>query len=169
MESLISQEIATPIGQLFAVSSEAGLCLLDFTEVEERLIRHKSQLKKTFRCEILQGQSPILRKLNKQLDEYFDRKRKTFDLPLIYKGTEFQEKAWHALSEIPYGETRSYRDQAIAIQQPKAIRAVANANNRNKLAIVIPCHRVIGSDGSMTGYGGELWRKEYLLSLENAI
>jgi len=118
---------------------------------------------------MISGQSPILIKLSSQLKEYFDGERKSFDLPLDYRGTEFQEHAWNALTKIPYGETRSYKEQAIAINKPAAVRAVANANNRNKISIVIPCHRVIGKDGSMTGYGGEVWRKEFLLKLEKAI
>jgi len=111
----------------------------------------------------------IIQQLKQELREYFNGERKSFDVKLDTKGTEFQESAWQALMKIPYGETRSYQDQAIAIGNPAAIRAVAGANNRNKISIVIPCHRVIGKNGSMTGYGGELWRKEFLLKLENAI
>ena len=98
--------------------------------------------------------------------EYFDGKRKIFDLPLKPEGTEFQLKDWNALREIPYGETRSYKDIAIAIGNPKACRAVGTANHNNPISIIIPCHRVIGSDGSLTGYGGGLDKKTYLLELE---
>ena len=102
----------------------------------------------------------------RELDEYFQGKRKTFDIPLRTHGTPFQEKVWAALREIPYGETRSYRDIAEAIGHPKAYRAVGMANNANPLFIIIPCHRVIGADGSLTGYGGGLPMKKALLMLE---
>ena len=102
----------------------------------------------------------------RELDEYFQGRRKTFDIPCRTHGTAFQEKVWAALREIPYGETRSYRDIAEAIGHPKAYRAVGMANNANPLFIIIPCHRVIGADGSLTGYGGGLPMKKALLMLE---
>ena len=102
----------------------------------------------------------------RELDEYFQGRRKTFDIPCRTQGTAFQEKVWAALREIPYGETRSYRDIAEAIGHPKAYRAVGMANNANPLFIIIPCHRVIGADGSLTGYGGGLPMKKALLMLE---
>ena len=94
------------------------------------------------------------------------KKRKNFDLPLLKEGTPFQISVWNALEKIPYGETRSYKDIAIAIDNPKAVRAVGMANNRNKIAIFIPCHRVIGADGKLVGYGGGLHIKQFLLELE---
>ena len=104
-----------------------------------------------------------------QLDEYFAGKRQTFDLPLSFAGTDFQKKVWNALLTIPYGKTISYGEMACMIGMPKAIRAVANANGANAISIFAPCHRVIGSDRSLTGYGGGLDVKEYLLKLEKAI
>lgn len=101
-----------------------------------------------------------------QLDEYFGGKRKSFDLNIIFEGTEFQKSVWKALMKIPYGKTVGYKDIAESIGNPRACRAVGNANNKNKLWIVVPCHRVINSDGSIGGYGGAVWRKEYLLKLE---
>lgn len=101
-----------------------------------------------------------------ELDEYFQGKRKTFDIPLRTHGTPFQEKVWAALRAIPYGEVRSYKEVAEAIGHPKAYRAVGMANNANPIFIIVPCHRVIGSDGSLTGYGGGLPMKKALLSLE---
>lgn len=101
-----------------------------------------------------------------QIDEYFDGKRRSFDLPLLPSGTEFQKKVWNALLEIPFGETRSYQEIAEAAGNPKACRAVGNANNKNPISILIPCHRVIGKNGSMVGYGGGLAIKEQLLALE---
>lgn len=103
----------------------------------------------------------------KQLQEYFDGKRTTFNFPINPKGTDFQQKVWKALLEIPYGKTTSYMDLSKKLGDVKAIRAVASANGKNPLWIVIPCHRVIGSDGSLTGYAGGLWRKKWLLEHEN--
>ena len=169
METLIAEKIDTPVGTLLAAASSQGLCLLEFSDVEDRLNRHIAKIEKSFNTQIQKGDSKIIQQLKQELTEYFNGKRKTFDIAIDFHGTEFQEKVWNALLEIPYGETRSYKDQAIAINQPTAVRAVAGANNRNKIPIVIPCHRVIGKNGSMTGYGGELWRKEFLLKLEKAI
>lgn len=104
-----------------------------------------------------------------ELDEYFQGKRKTFDIPLRTHGTPFQEKVWAALRAIPYGEVRSYKEVAEAIGHPRAYRAVGMANNANPIFIIVPCHRVIGSDGSLTGYGGGLPMKKALLSLERGI
>ena len=107
-----------------------------------------------------------MKKCIKQLEEYFVGKRKNFDLYLNMCGTDFQVSTWNALKTIPYGKTASYLDMAKAIDKPKAVRAVGGANHKNPISIIVPCHRVIGSDGSLTGYGGKLWRKEYLLNLE---
>ena len=103
----------------------------------------------------------------KQLQEYFEGKRTTFNFPINPKGTDFQQKVWKALLEIPYGKTTSYMDLSKKLGDVKAIRAVASANGKNPLWIVVPCHRVIGSDGSLTGYAGGLWRKKWLLEHEN--
>lgn len=111
----------------------------------------------------------LTEKVAAQLMEYFQGKRKVFDFPYELKGTDFQRKVWHALEEIPYGETRSYKDIAVAVGNPKACRAVGMANNRNPVSIVVPCHRVIGSGGALVGYGGGLDMKEYLLRLEGSI
>ena len=102
-----------------------------------------------------------------QLDEYFKKKRTSFNLKLNPQGTDFQKQVWQSLQQIPYGKTRSYRKQSEALGDVKAIRAVASANGKNPLWIVVPCHRVIGSDGSLTGYAGGLWRKRWLLEHEN--
>ncbi len=102
-----------------------------------------------------------------QLDEYFNGERKTFDLKLNPKGTEFQKKVWQELLNIPFNKTRTYLEQSKALGDVKAIRAVASANGKNPIWIVIPCHRVIGSDGSLTGYAGGIWRKKWLLQHEN--
>ncbi len=112
------------------------------------------------------GEDKIIAKARKQLDAYFAGKVRDFDLPLAPEGTEFQQRVWAALLKIPYGATRSYGQQAAAIGSPKAVRAVGLANGRNPIAIIIPCHRVIGANGSLTGYGGGMARKRLLLDLE---
>lgn len=104
-----------------------------------------------------------------QLDEYFQGKRTLFDLQINPKGTDFQKKVWNSLLQIPYGKTTSYLDQAKQLGDVKAIRAVASANGKNPLWIIIPCHRVVGSDGSLTGYAGGIWRKKWLLAHENPV
>ena len=109
----------------------------------------------------------ILKGCVKQIDEYFSGRRKTFSLKLSLHGTEFQNSVWHRLVTIPYGQTHSYGEFAAAIGKPAACRAVGNANGKNPISIIVPCHRLIGSDGSLTGYGGGLWRKEWLLKHES--
>lgn len=112
------------------------------------------------------NETPLIKEASRQLFEYLAGKRKSFDLPLAVEGTEFQKAVWDALQLIPYGETRSYKDIAAAVGNPKACRAVGMANNRNNIAIIIPCHRVIGANGKLVGYGGGLDKKAYLLELE---
>ena len=110
--------------------------------------------------------NPYIDKCVEQLDAYFNGKMKIFTLDLSAEGTDFQKRVWNELMKIPYGETRSYMEITKTLGDKKAIRAVANANGQNKISIIIPCHRVIGSDGSLTGYGGGLWRKKWLLEHE---
>ena len=117
---------------------------------------------------ISQDNNLIIGELEIQLKEYFEGKRKQFTVKLFIEGTPFQKKVWAALQEIPYGATCSYKEQSVAVGMTKAVRAVANANGANPVSIIIPCHRVIGSNGQLTGYGGGLWRKKFLLELETA-
>ena len=114
------------------------------------------------------AETPLIQKAVAQIKEYFEGKRKQFNLPLVMHGTEFQMAVWQALQKIPYGETRSYKEIAVSIGRPKAVRAVGMANNRNPISIIVPCHRVIGHDGKLVGYGGGLPLKQYLLELERA-
>lgn len=111
-------------------------------------------------------QSPLVERIHKELDDYFQGKRTGFTIPFSQEGTLFQKECWDFLKTIPYGETRSYSDEAIGTGNPKRVRAVANSNHRNNIAIMIPCHRVIGKDGSLTGYGAGIWRKKWLLEHE---
>lgn len=160
--------IPTPLGPMLAGAVAEGICLLEFTDrrmLETQLLR----LKKYLKAEAVPGDSPHFKILALQLKEYFSGKRKIFNLPFITPGTSFQNSVWKQLLTIPAGSTRSYAEQAKAIGNPKAVRAVARANGDNRLAIIIPCHRVIGSDGKLTGYGGGLWRKEWLLRHEKEV
>jgi len=114
----------------------------------------------------VKAETPLIRKAAAQVEEYLAGKRKQFTLPLVMHGTEFQLAVWQALQDIPYGETRSYKEIAASIGRPKAVRAVGMANNRNPISIIVPCHRVIGHDGKLVGYGGGLPLKQRLLELE---
>jgi AraC family transcriptional regulator, regulatory protein of adaptative response / methylated-DNA-[protein]-cysteine methyltransferase len=157
--------ILTPLGPMLAGATDIGICLLEF--VDRKMIETQlKRIRKIFKAELIPGKSKYFDKLNSQMADYFNRKRKTFDIPLAINGTEFQMTAWKALLKIPYGKTVSYEYQAKVIGKPKAVRAVAKANGDNRISIIIPCHRVIGKDGNLTGYGGGIWRKKYLLELE---
>ena len=112
------------------------------------------------------NETPLIKEAHKQIEEYLRGERKSFDLPISASGTEFQQRVWNALKTIPYGKTVSYKDIAIAIGNEKSCRAVGMANNRNPISIIIPCHRVIGANGSLTGYAGGIENKRYLLELE---
>jgi len=160
--------ILTPLGPMLAGATDEGICLLEF--VDRRMIETQiKRLKKYLHAELVPGNNKYFDELSYQLKEYFDGERKVFDVPLHIPGTEFQLQVWKELQKIPYGITRSYKDQAIAIENPRAVRAVARANGDNRIAIIIPCHRVIGNNGELVGYGGGTWRKQHLLNLENAI
>jgi len=157
--------LETPLGPMIACANERGICLLEFTD-RKMLETEFKDLAKRLNASITPGENKHFKSLKNQLNEYFEGTRKEFDLPLETPGTDFQQLVWKQLQTIPYATTRSYKEQAEAIGNPAAVRAVANANGMNRIAIVIPCHRVIGSDGKLTGYGGGVWRKKYLLDFE---
>jgi AraC family transcriptional regulator of adaptative response/methylated-DNA-[protein]-cysteine methyltransferase len=157
----------TPIGPMFGCATQQGVCLIDFTD-RRMLETEFKELCKKLNAVILPGDNPHLEQARAELDEYFAGKRKQFTVSLDTPGTAFQKSVWEILKKIPYGETRTYKQQAIALGNPKAIRAVASANGHNRVGIIIPCHRVIGSDGSLVGYGGGLHRKQWLLNLESS-
>jgi len=157
--------LETPLGPMIACANERGVCLLEFTD-RKMLETQFKDLAKRLNATISPGDNNHLKSLDNQLNEYFEGTRKKFDLLLETPGSKFQQSVWRQLQSIPYATTRSYKEQAEAIGNPAAVRAVANANGMNRIAIVIPCHRVIGSDGKLTGYGGGLWRKKYLLDFE---
>jgi AraC family transcriptional regulator, regulatory protein of adaptative response / methylated-DNA-[protein]-cysteine methyltransferase len=157
--------ILTPLGPMLAGAVDEGICLLEFTD-RRMLETQIKRLKKLLNAELIPGQSKHFEELDRQSKEYFEGKRKVFNLPLILDGTIFQQKVWSELLKIPFGKTRSYLEQAAALSNPKAIRAVARANGDNRIAIIVPCHRVIGKNGELVGYGGGMWRKQFLLNLE---
>ena len=160
-----STKISTPLGEMLACGTESGICLLEFTD-RIRLQQQVSGLKKQLNAEIVEREYPLFDVLRLQLNEYFSRVRNSFELPLQLVGTDFQKRVWQALLTIPYGETRSYKQLSDMLGNRLAIRAVAAANGANRIAIVVPCHRVIGSDNQLTGYAGGLKRKRWLLELE---
>ena len=165
---IYSATISTPLGEMFAFSLEEGICLVEFTD-RKNLDMEINQLKKQLNAVIIEGQNKHLEILHQQLNEFFEGKRKDFSVSLITIGTEFQRKTWNQLQDIPFGATCSYKEQSNNLGSPGAIRAVAHANALNKIAIVIPCHRVIGGNGSLTGYSGGLWRKKWLLEFEKSL
>ena len=162
---LVYQRFDAPLGPMIAVANETGLCLLEFGD--RRMLESEfSDLQKRLGAVLLPGKNEFTEAAILQLLEYFAGERKTFSVPLHAPGTAFQQRVWAALREIPYGETRSYGEIAAAMSNPGAVRAVGTANGMNRIAIMIPCHRVIGADGTLTGYGGGLWRKDWLLKHE---
>lgn len=163
---LVYDEIHSPIGTLTLVASPCGLCHIEFGSFKDReafLLKWAGRYYPEHR---LQYSSASLAEAAGQLAEYFAGIRQSFELTLDMQGTDFQLKVWGALQEIPYGQTLSYKAIAEMIGQPRAVRAVGGANNKNPLPIIVPCHRVIGSGGAMVGYGGGLPIKESLLKLE---
>jgi AraC family transcriptional regulator of adaptative response/methylated-DNA-[protein]-cysteine methyltransferase len=161
----VTARIDTPIGELIAAATDTHLLLFEF-EHRRRYETQVARVREALTCDIAPGESPVFDTLRTQLAEYFAGDRREFDIPMHVPGTEFQMKVWAALQRIPCGTTTSYGRLAESIGQPTAVRAVARANGDNRVAILIPCHRVIGSDGQLVGYGGGLWRKKKLLQLE---
>lgn len=162
---ILTSIFETVLGTMIAGAVDDGICLLEFSD-RRMLNTEYKDLKRYLRTEIEEGSNEHIDILRVQLDEYFNGQRKEFELQLVTPGTEFQKQVWKELLNISYGTTRSYQQQADALKKPESIRAVANANGMNRIAIVIPCHRVIGSDGSLTGYGGGLKRKKWLIDHE---
>ncbi len=162
------KRIETPIGTMYAAAVEEGICMLEFTD-RKILETEFKDLAKSLNATIVQGENPHFKTLEKELSEYFEGNRKNFTVPLSPVGTEFQKSVWKVLMKIPYGKTWNYKKQSEVLGDVKKVRAVANANGMNKISILIPCHRVIGSNGTLTGYGGGIWRKQKLLELEKSI
>jgi AraC family transcriptional regulator of adaptative response/methylated-DNA-[protein]-cysteine methyltransferase len=165
LQPLAVRRLATPLGAMLAAGGDEGLSLLEFADrrmLETQITRLRSRL----RVALVPGNHAVLDQVGRELSEYFAGTRRSFTVPLADPGTEFQRAVWARLREIPYGVTASYAEIARDLGRASSVRAVARANGDNRLAILIPCHRVIGSDGQLAGYGGGLWRKQRLLELE---
>ena len=165
VKALAVRRLATPLGAMVAAAGDDGLYLLEFADrrmLESQIQRLRRRLPVVF----VPGTHDVLEQAARELDEYFAGTRRTFSLPLATTGSEFQREVWERLRAVPYGATASYSQIARALGCPRSVRAVARANGDNRLAILIPCHRVIGADGQLTGYGGGLWRKQRLLEHE---
>lgn len=157
-----------PLGKMIACATEQGLCLLEFVG-STRIEREQQELQRLLNLRLVAGSNSHLEQTEAELREYFAGERRQFDVALHTPSTPFEALVWTALQQIPYGETVSYQQQAARIGKPSAVRAVANANGKNRVSIIIPCHRVIGADGSLTGYGGGLQRKQWLLEHEGVL
>jgi AraC family transcriptional regulator of adaptative response/methylated-DNA-[protein]-cysteine methyltransferase len=157
--------LQTPLGPLLLGATDRAVCLLEFSS-PRRIERQVASLGRAFDAQLVPGTNEALATLRGQLGEYFAGTRREFDVPLDHRGTPFQRRVWQALLEIPYGETRSYLDIARRVGDAQASRAVGTANGSNRIAIVIPCHRVVNSNGALGGYGGGLSCKRFLLDIE---
>jgi len=165
MNQINIQYYKTKIGELVLGSFEKKLCLLDFRYRKMRSAVD-NRIKKGLKTKLVKQDDEILEITRKQIDEYLNGDRKNFDIPFIIIGTDFQNKVWKALLKVPYGTTSSYLQLAKSISHEKSVRAVASANGANSMSLIIPCHRIIGSNGKLVGYGGGLPVKERLLKLE---
>lgn len=164
---ITATRVTTPIGPFVAAALPDAVCMLDFLD-RRSIVAQAGTLRRWFDAPVVPGTNAVLEQLSAELDEYFRGERRRFDVRLAVRGTPFQESVWRALTTIPYGETRSYEWIANAIGKPNACRAVGKANGDNRLAILLPCHRVVEKSGALRGYAGGLWRKQRLLELEQA-
>lgn len=164
-EPVIAATCTTPLGTMVAAAVDEGVLLLEFGDIA-RLTQQAPTLRRWFHGPVVAGEHEHLTRLFGELEDYFAGKLKRFTVPLVLRGTPFELSVWNALREIPFGATCSYADIARAVDNPKAVRAVGSANGRNRLAIIVPCHRVVNTGGKLGGYGGGLWRKVRLLEVE---
>ena len=162
---ILISRLTTPLGPMFICATEDGVCLLEFVD-RKKLETEFRDLQKLLKAKIIAGENQHIKQAKKEIAEYFEGRRITFDVKLQTPGTDFQNSVWESLKGIPYGKTSTYQQQAEKINKPKAVRAVAAANGSNRLAIIVPCHRVIGKNGKLIGYGGGLERKRWLLEHE---
>ncbi len=167
LRRIVTMRVETPIGPMVAGATEDGVCLLEFAD-RRAFQRQMATLRNRLKAVIVPGHNGHLDRLRRELSEYFDGKLRTFTVPLAFPGTIFQRDVWEELRRIPFGTTISYAELARRIGHPGSQRAVGRANGDNRIAIIIPCHRVVRDDGTLCGYGGGLWRKQHLLDLERA-
>jgi AraC family transcriptional regulator of adaptative response/methylated-DNA-[protein]-cysteine methyltransferase len=165
---IVTTMLDSPLGRLLAAATAEGICLLEYTD-RRMLERNLATMRRRFAASVVPGEHPWLKQLSDELRAYFDGRLTEFTVPVAPRGTPFQERVWQELRRIPNGTTISYEELAARIGQPTAVRAVANANGQNRVNILIPCHRVIGKNGDLTGYGGGLWRKRQLLDHERSL
>lgn len=163
--TLYTAKLETKLGRILLASSEEAVVLIGLSTEE----KFYSELKRKYPDARIIEDTVRNRRALDELEEYFAGERRSFSVPFAFHGTDFQKRVWNALTEIPYGTTVTYKHIAIKIGKPQAVRAVGNANNRNPISIIVPCHRVIGSDGKLIGYGGGLGMKEKLLQLEGVL
>ena len=168
MNKISIQYLNTPVGEMILGSYDNKLCIADWRSRTTRESIDK-RVQKGLHAIFVEEESTVLKLVKEELEEYFKGVRKTFDIPLLLVGTEFQKSVWKGLIQVPYGMTASYRELALSIDHKKAVRAVASAVGANAISIFIPCHRIIGSDGSLTGYAGGLDTKKNLLKIENKL
>ena len=162
---IFTSQINTPLGAMLIGATDAGVCLLEFAD-RRTLETELRDLRRLLKAEVISGINQHTQQTEKELTEYFAGQRTTFTLTINAPGTDFQRSVWDMLLTVPYGQTASYQAQASKLGKLKAIRAVAAANGANRISILIPCHRIIGKDGALTGYGGGLERKRWLLQHE---
>ena len=167
-QTIVLQRLPTPLGDMLLGASDTGVCLLDFDE-PARLPYELDKIRRLLRAKISDGENAHTRQARQELEQYFAGQRQSFTVALHLAGTAFQQQVWRYLCTIAFGQTVSYQMQAQAIGKPTAMRAVANANGANRISIVVPCHRVIGKNGQLTGYGGGLPRKHWLLQHERGL
>jgi AraC family transcriptional regulator of adaptative response/methylated-DNA-[protein]-cysteine methyltransferase len=165
LDRIVVSWLESPLGPIVTAANDQGICLLEFTD-RRMLETQFDTLKRLFSCAIVPGENEHLTKLRTELNSYFAGELRQFSIPLVYPGSPFQVRVWNELLRIPYGETCSYEELACRIGSASGQRAVGHANGTNRIAILIPCHRVVNKSGKLGGYGGGLWRKQYLLDLE---
>ncbi|OJJ19346.1 XRE family transcriptional regulator [marine bacterium AO1-C] len=164
-DPILLNRVTTPLGPMFIGATTQGICLLEFTD-RKRLETELKDLQRLLKTRIIAGENEHIKQVKKELAEYFEGKRKTFEVALHTPGTDFQNQVWKALDTIAYGTTATYTEQAQKIDKTSAVRAVGTANGANRISIIIPCHRVVGTNGKLTGYGGGLARKQWLIDFE---
>ncbi len=168
VEVVTINRILTPLGPMIAGATDDGLCLLEFAD-RRMLETQFKRLTKLLQCSFVIGNNKFIEQVSTEINCYFQGTLTEFKVPIILAGSEFQQSVWRELMKIPFGQTSSYEDIARRINNPRGIRAVATANGDNRLAVIVPCHRVIGKDGKLHGYGGGLWRKKWMIEHEKKL
>jgi AraC family transcriptional regulator of adaptative response/methylated-DNA-[protein]-cysteine methyltransferase len=165
---ILLNRFTTPLGPMFVAGTDKGICLLEFTD-RKMLETEFKDLQRLLKARIILGENTHIQQANKEMEEYFEGKRQTFDVALHTVGSDFQQTVWNMLKVIPYGTTVTYQQQSEKIQNQNAVRSLASTNGANRICIIIPCHRVIGKNGNLTGYSGGIERKRWLINHERAM